>query len=276
MQEMSAAYLRYLTLPLKALRIIYPPDAYKEMLIQEKRKIFRHLNGGGYMKLMTEVPLNPNETPILNNQRYPQIFRDSKRMSFVSEIARAKQERVQQFWAENNYDLIMGIELAQCKAIHEYMKRIDAEILNEAPINRKDILLPIDEIRNDDKRIKIDLDKREALLSDLFKLNTEIKGKEALSEADILYWAQADFSGFKQATKEKKINPGVNKGTLIYFVFQLFIKYSTRSMKSKKQYRDMLLRRMNLFSKTDAHVKYLNSHFADPMPSTFPDGLIIK
>lgn len=126
-----------------------------------------------------------------------------------------------------------------------------------------------DTVTKEDWRIKIDKEKRIALVEDFLRL----KEAGALSEEEIGKWLCAEFQGFVPNDSEVSVTPRkIGFENLRFFLRSIYLKYDGENRNKMGAYRDMI-KRTHFYKNMGEHMK---KHFADPKPKKYPEILELE
>lgn len=153
LREMEVAYYDYLVLPLSTLEAIHTNPDRRVMFERELVKVQQLTNGESNHSPFIGDIITENasdEKPKLGKRPLPPFFRNGQRISHIYDLLLSN--RAIKIWEQKNFDILMGIEIAQCKAIKRYeqvLKEKIAELKTEI-IESPEFDIISDEITKED------------------------------------------------------------------------------------------------------------------------------
>jgi hypothetical protein len=125
--EMKEAYLTYLTYPISYIQDAHRTGA-KNTLEREHQKVSQLLFGEASCRKFIAETLDVAEMPPYRRHRLPALIKNCEVVSNSKEVIDLGQAFILSKWQRNNYDMLLGIEFAQCLALISYKERLEAEI----------------------------------------------------------------------------------------------------------------------------------------------------
>jgi hypothetical protein len=215
LEQMAEAYYEYLRSPLSTADIIYSQqdmiDSYGRELAKVENLINKGLLQGEFIadKVSESQPMLK---PKIGMRRLPD-FLTHWHLADVYDLVLSKNDI--KVWKAKDYDILMGIEIAQCRALHNYKKSLEEKLskLHSSKTQKRDVDIEITSfewIAGKDKLHRL---------------------YEKLKEAKIIDCEQAPFAQAFNKSKLKDMlnikwllrgqNGQVSKFSLFYFLEEL-------------------------------------------------------